>query len=62
LVDIFRTEEPSCLLGTDAMRNGVDVPGRALTFCTASAAFSSQAATPPATTTASPACARRSAA
>jgi ATP-dependent DNA helicase DinG len=30
LVDIFRTEEGSCLLGTDAMRDGVDVPGRAL--------------------------------
>jgi ATP-dependent DNA helicase DinG len=30
LVDVFRTEESSCLLGTDAMRDGVDVPGRAL--------------------------------
>jgi ATP-dependent DNA helicase DinG len=30
LVDIFRAEEESCLLGTDAMRDGVDVPGRAL--------------------------------
>ncbi len=30
LVDVFRTEEHSCLLGTDAMRDGVDVPGRAL--------------------------------
>lgn len=30
LVDIFRTEEASCLLGTDAMRDGVDVPGKAL--------------------------------
>ena len=30
LVDIFRTETESCLLGTDAMRDGVDVPGRAL--------------------------------
>jgi ATP-dependent DNA helicase DinG len=30
LVDIFRTEAESCLLGTDAMRDGVDVPGRAL--------------------------------
>jgi ATP-dependent DNA helicase DinG len=30
LIDIFRTEEESCLLGTDAMRDGVDVPGRAL--------------------------------
>ncbi len=30
LVDIFRAEEHSCLLGTDAMRDGVDVPGSAL--------------------------------
>ncbi|GAA4504357.1 ATP-dependent DNA helicase [Gluconacetobacter tumulicola] len=30
LVDIFRSEENSCLLGTDAMRDGVDVPGRSL--------------------------------
>jgi ATP-dependent DNA helicase DinG len=30
LVDVFRTEQESCLLGTDAMRDGVDVPGRAL--------------------------------
>ena len=30
LVEIFRTEEETCLLGTDAMRDGVDVPGRAL--------------------------------
>lgn len=30
LVDVFRTEEASCLLGTDAMRDGVDVPGQAL--------------------------------
>ncbi len=30
LVDVFRTEVNSCLLGTDAMRDGVDVPGRAL--------------------------------
>ena len=27
LVDIFRAEEDSCLLGTDAVRDGVDVPG-----------------------------------
>jgi len=27
LVDVFRTEPDSCLLGTDAMRDGVDVPG-----------------------------------
>src|SRR6202022_4845063 len=30
LVDIFRAEEDSCLLGTDAVRDGVDVPGRSL--------------------------------
>ncbi|BCK75920.1 DNA helicase C2 [Acetobacter aceti NRIC 0242] len=30
LVDVFRTETDSCLLGTDAMRDGVDVPGHAL--------------------------------
>ncbi len=30
LLDIFRAEENSCLLGTDAIRDGVDVPGRAL--------------------------------
>ncbi|MBB2204531.1 ATP-dependent DNA helicase [Gluconacetobacter takamatsuzukensis] len=30
LVDIFRSETDSCLLGTDAMRDGVDVPGRSL--------------------------------
>lgn len=30
LVDVFRTEINSCLLGTDAMRDGVDVPGDAL--------------------------------
>jgi ATP-dependent DNA helicase DinG len=30
LVDIFRGEEESCLLGTDAVRDGVDVPGRSL--------------------------------
>lgn len=30
LVDVFRTETESCLLGTDAMRDGVDVPGRSL--------------------------------
>jgi ATP-dependent DNA helicase DinG len=30
LVDIFRAEERSCLLGTDAVRDGVDVPGRSL--------------------------------
>ena len=30
LVDIFRAEQDSCLLGTDAVRDGVDVPGRAL--------------------------------
>ncbi|WP_297442812.1 helicase C-terminal domain-containing protein, partial [Acidocella sp.] len=30
LIDIFRAEEHSCLLGTDAMRDGVDIPGNAL--------------------------------
>jgi ATP-dependent DNA helicase DinG len=30
LVDLFREDENSCLLGTDAMRDGVDVPGRSL--------------------------------
>jgi ATP-dependent DNA helicase DinG len=30
LVDMFRAEENACLLGTDAMRDGVDVPGRSL--------------------------------
>ena len=30
LVEIFRAEERSCLLGTDAVRDGVDVPGRSL--------------------------------
>ena len=30
LVDIFRSEEDACLLGTDAVRDGVDVPGRSL--------------------------------
>ena len=30
LVDIFRAEEDSCLLGTDAVRDGVDVPGDAV--------------------------------
>lgn len=30
LVEIFRAEPDSCLLGTDAVRDGVDVPGRAL--------------------------------
>src|SRR5271166_5951597 len=30
LVDIFRAEVDSCLLGTDAVRDGVDIPGRSL--------------------------------
>jgi ATP-dependent DNA helicase DinG len=30
LVDIFRGDEEACLLGTDAVRDGVDVPGRSL--------------------------------
>jgi len=30
LIDIFRAETDTCLLGTDAVRDGVDVPGRSL--------------------------------
>ncbi len=30
LVDIFRAEVDACLLGTDAVRDGIDVPGRSL--------------------------------
>jgi ATP-dependent DNA helicase DinG len=30
LIDIFRAEENSCILGTDAIRDGVDVPGKSL--------------------------------
>ena len=30
LVDIFRSEREACLLGTDALRDGVDVPGDSL--------------------------------
>jgi ATP-dependent DNA helicase DinG len=30
LIDIFRAEEDACLLGTDATRDGIDVPGRSL--------------------------------
>jgi ATP-dependent DNA helicase DinG len=30
LVDVFRADEHACLLGTDAVRDGVDVPGRSL--------------------------------
>ncbi|MEM7653721.1 MAG: ATP-dependent DNA helicase, partial [Pseudomonadota bacterium] len=30
LIEIFRAEEDSCLLGTDAARDGMDVPGNAL--------------------------------
>lgn len=30
IIDIFRAEEDACLLGTDAVRDGVDVPGRSL--------------------------------
>ena len=30
LVDIFRAEKDSCLLGTDAVRDGIDVPGESL--------------------------------
>ncbi len=30
LIDIFREDENACLLGTDAIRDGVDVPGNSL--------------------------------
>ena len=30
LIDIFRAEDDACLLGTNAVRDGVDVPGRGL--------------------------------
>lgn len=30
LISVFRSERHSCLLGTDAVRDGVDVPGQAL--------------------------------
>ena len=30
LIDIFRAQTDACLLGTDAVRDGIDVPGRAL--------------------------------
>jgi ATP-dependent DNA helicase DinG len=30
LIDIFRADEHACLLGTDAVRDGIDVPGNAL--------------------------------
>lgn len=30
LIDMFRADEHSCLLGTDAVRDGVDVPGSSL--------------------------------
>ena len=30
LIDIFRADENSCLLGTDAVRDGIDVPGKSL--------------------------------
>ncbi|RED54349.1 ATP-dependent DNA helicase [Aestuariispira insulae] len=30
LIDIFRAEKDACLLGTDAVRDGVDVPGESL--------------------------------
>lgn len=33
LIDIFREVENSCLLGTDAVRDGVDVPGPSLRLC-----------------------------
>jgi ATP-dependent DNA helicase DinG len=33
LVDLFRAEENACLLGTNALRDGVDVVGRSLRLC-----------------------------
>jgi ATP-dependent DNA helicase DinG len=30
LIDIFRSDKKSCLLGTDAIRDGIDVPGESL--------------------------------
>lgn len=30
LLEIFKAEEDACLLGTDAVRDGIDVPGRSL--------------------------------
>ncbi len=30
LIEIFRAETDGCLLGTDAVRDGIDVPGRSL--------------------------------
>lgn len=30
LLDVFKAEEDACLLGTDAVRDGIDVPGRSL--------------------------------
>ncbi len=33
LVDLFRAEENACLLGTDALRDGIDVVGRSLRLC-----------------------------
>ena len=30
LIDMFREDDDACLLGTDAVRDGVDVPGRSL--------------------------------
>jgi ATP-dependent DNA helicase DinG len=33
LVDLFRADENACLLGTDALRDGIDVPGRSLRLC-----------------------------
>ena len=34
LIDIFRAEENACLMGTDAARDGVDVPGQSLRLIT----------------------------
>ena len=30
LLDIFKAQEDACLLGTDAVRDGIDVPGKSL--------------------------------
>ena len=34
LIDIFRENDDACLFGTDALRDGVDVPGRSLRMMT----------------------------
>ena len=32
-MDLFRADENACLFGTDALRDGIDVPGRSLRLC-----------------------------